>query len=88
MPLTWEQSGQGPEACPIALQDAQQLCVEAGFTYRGADDGSLPLARRADLQGASTAWSAGGDACARAACQADGPPPPPSSLQPCLSTLG
>lgn len=60
MPLTWADSGQGPEACPITLQDAQQLCVEAGFTFRGAEDEGLPLARRADLQGASAAASGGG----------------------------
>jgi hypothetical protein len=36
--------------CIITLQDAQQLAVEAGFTFKGSHD-TLPLARRADLQG-------------------------------------
>lgn len=47
MSVTWEMSGCGE--CPISLQDAQQLAIEAGFTF--STDSSLPLARRADLQG-------------------------------------
>lgn len=48
MVLDWASSGSGE--CTITLQDAQQLAVDAGFTYKG-DHGGLPLARRADLQG-------------------------------------
>jgi hypothetical protein len=52
MGLTWEQSGS--RNCDVTLQDAQQLAVESGFLYDN-DSGDMPLARRANLQGALAA---------------------------------
>lgn len=51
MALSWEQSGSGQEL-PITLQDAQLLALESGFVFKNAQGSeSLPLVRRADLQG-------------------------------------
>lgn len=58
MVLTWAASGNGE--CSLSLEDAQHLALDAGFEFQGATE-ALPLARRADLQGA--ALSAGSAAC-------------------------
>ncbi|KAL4448080.1 hypothetical protein ABPG75_005299 [Micractinium tetrahymenae] len=47
MVLTWAASGKGE--CPISLEDAQHLALDAGFEFQGATE-AMPLARRADLQ--------------------------------------